>query len=132
LTRACIYARAVSLKGGGQRFVHVFDLLLRDVAKAERPDESISWKSSATGNLRDPACRHPTVELELPEPVLRVTEALTEPQVLTRPRVNVRHSPAVTQDLNLMIEARQAQRSPVRRQRASHEPIPGAQGSSPY
>lgn len=98
--------------------------------KAERPDQPISGKPGATGNLRDPACRHPAVELELPEPVLRVAKPLTEPQVPSSPRVNVRHSPAVAQNLNLMIEARQTQCAPVRRQGTPHQSIPSAQRGS--
>ena len=84
-------------------------LALGGAAQAQGSHEAVGPQPGATGDLGQPPGADPAVEVELPEAVLSVAEALGEPQVVPGLGVDVGNSPAVAADLDRALEALQPQ-----------------------
>jgi hypothetical protein len=67
--------------------------------------EAVRPQPRAAGDLRQPPGADPPVEVDLPQPVLAVAEALAEPQVVPGGGADVRHAPAVPPDLDRSLDA---------------------------
>ncbi len=88
-----------------------------------RMKRSVS-QPGATGDLGQPSGADPAVEVELPEAVLSVAEALAEPQVVPGLGADVGNSPAVAADLDRALEPVQPQAPVGPRKRPAKELIP--------
>jgi hypothetical protein len=74
-----VNAGAVRVELGANGRVQLLRLPLGDPPQAKRPHQPVGAQSLGAGDLRQPTRRHPPVQLELPQPVLTVAEALAEP-----------------------------------------------------
>src|SRR6266550_1297964 len=91
---------------------------------AQSPHEAVGPEAGAAGDLGKPAGADPAVEVELPEAVLSVAEALGEPQIVPGLGVDVRNSPAVAADLDRTLEALEPQMPLGPRKRPAKELMP--------
>ena len=99
-------------------------LALGGAAQPQGSHEAVGPQPGATGDLGQPSGPDPPVEVELPEAVLSVAEALAEPQVVPGLGVDVGNSPAVAADLDRALEPLQPQAPVGPRKRPAKELIP--------
>ena len=101
------------------------DLRLGGPPQPERAHQYVGLERLLAGELRHPAGREAAVELELPEPVLAVAEAVAEAEVDGRLRRDPRYAEAVAGDLDRRLQARRRAACPRSGEAAAPEPVPG-------
>jgi hypothetical protein len=116
---------AEDLEAGGDLRVERRRLALGGPPDAEGEHQAVDRQRSRARDLGDAAAHDPAVEVHLPEPVLRVAEALGEEEVGVRGGPHVRHSPAVAPDGDGTLDAVHVDRALRLRQRAACEAVPG-------
>ena len=126
-----VHARAVRVQPGADPRLELGGLGLGDAAQPQRPDEAIGDQARGPGDLRQPAGADAAVEVDLPEAILSVAEALAEPQVEVGLGADVRHAPAVARDLDRPLDAGHPQIARGSRQRPPEELVPEAGRRAP-
>ena len=81
------------------------DLLLGDVAPAERPQELVGRQLRGAEELGEPAARHVTAEVHLPEPVLGLHVPLRVEEVVGRVGLDRRDAEVVAVHRDVRLEA---------------------------
>ena len=115
------------LEVGSQLLIDLRRLAEPRAAQAERSHEPVRRKPGWSRDLGEPAVRDASIEVQLPEPVLALAEALREPQVVPGLGRDVGHPPTVAADLDHPVEAREPDRALGARAGAPQElpPEPG-------
>ena len=121
-------AGAQRVELGAQARLERRSLALGCPPQPQGPHEAVGLQPRPAGDLRQPAAADAPVEVDLPETVLAVAEALAEPQVVPRAGADVRNPPAVTPNLDPSLEPLEPQASLGAGQGAPEKLPPQARG----
>ncbi len=91
-------AGAEALEHGAQLGLKRRFLGFGEAPDPQRPHQLVDRQALRAGHLGDPSRDDPPVEVQLPEPVLAVAEALGEEEVLAVGSLDVGHAPTVAAD----------------------------------
>ena len=101
--------------------------MLGEAAQAQRAHQPVHLEAVLARELGQPAGAGAAVELELPEPVLALHEALGEAEVRVSARLYARHAERVARDLDRRVEALDQHRAARLGQRAAEQLVPKTQ-----
>ncbi len=96
--------------------------------QTQRAHESVGLEPRRTRDFGQPPSADSPIEVDLPQAVLSVAEALGKPQVVLGPGVDMRDSPAIAGDLDLAHRPAHAPASRCPRKRPAEELVPQPSG----
>ena len=121
-----VEAGAVRIEERSQVGAELRLLSQREPAQTKRPHQAVGRQSHPPRDLGDPAGADPALDVDLPESVLAVAEALPEPEVGGGLGPDRRHPPAVAGDLDPVIEPADLELARDTGQRAAEQLPPEA------